>query len=165
MTLVNDPLYSCGAVSQYVERAPRRSEKRERKRFSAIATVTINSCNISEDKSNKIASKVEVCPKCNKNHDTEDCTYYLQQTMEERNKFLFKNKLCYGCLKTVTKEHNAKTCSSRRSCKVCSGKHVTTLHDYLRKKTAINSDKGLTNDGKKSRRFEMCFSQYWCRCH
>ena len=68
--------------------------------------------------------------------------------MEERSKFLFKNKLCYGCLKTVTKEHNAKTCSSRRSCKVCSGKHLTTLHGYLRKKTAINSDKVLTDDGK-----------------
>ena len=25
---------------------------------------------------------------------------------------------------------------------------MTTLHDYLEKKTAINSDKGLNNDGK-----------------
>ena len=50
----------------------------------------------------------------NEDHDIEDQTYYLRQTMEERSKFLFKNKLCYGCLKTVTKEHNTKTCSSRR---------------------------------------------------
>ena len=84
----------------------------------------------------------------NENHDIEDCTYYLQQTMEERSKFLFKNKLCYGCLKTVTKKQNAKTCSSRGSCKVCNGKHVTTFHGYLRKKTAIKRDKGLTNDGE-----------------
>ena len=42
--------------------------------------------------------------------------------MEERSKFLFNNKLCHGCLKTVTKEHNAKTCSSGRSCKVCNEK-------------------------------------------
>ena len=114
MTLVNDPLYSRDAVSQYVEGAPRSSEKRERKRFNAVATVANNSCNISQDKSNKVASKVEVCPMCNENLDIEDCTYYLHQTMEERSKFLFKNKLCYACLKTVTKEHNAKTCSSRR---------------------------------------------------
>ena len=80
---------------------------------------------------------------------SEDCTYSLEQTMEERSKFLFKNKLCYGCLKTLTKEHNAKT-SSRRSCKVCNGKHVTTLHGYLRKKIAINSDKDLTYDGKNT---------------
>ena len=68
--------------------------------------------------------------------------------MEERSKFLLKNKLCYGYLKTVTKEHNAMTCSSGRSCKVCNGKHVTTLHGYLRKKTAINIDKDLADDGK-----------------
>ena len=86
-------LYSCDAVSQYVERAPRYSEKRERTRFNTIATVTDNSCSISQDKSNKVASKVEVHPMCNENHDIEDCTYYLQQTMEERSKFLFKKKL------------------------------------------------------------------------
>ena len=112
-------------------------KKRERKKFNAMATVPDNSCNVSHDKSNKVASKVKVCLMCNENHDIEDCTYYLQQTMGERGKFLFKNKLCYGCLKTVTKEHNAKTCSSRRSCKVCNGKHVTTLHGYLRKKTKV----------------------------
>ena len=27
-------------------------------------------------------------------------------------------------------------------------KQVTTFHGYLRNKTAINSDKGLTDDGK-----------------
>ena len=51
-------------------------------------------------------------------------------------------------MKTVTKKHNAKTCSSRRSGKVCNGRIVTTFHGYLSKKTAINSDKGLTDDGK-----------------
>ena len=87
----------------------------------AVAAVADNSCKMSH-KSSKVASKVEVCPVCNENQDIEDCTYYLQQTMKERSKFLFKKKLCYGCLKTVTKEHNKKTSSSRRSCKVCSGK-------------------------------------------
>ena len=106
MTLV----YSRDAVRQYVDRAHRHSEKRERKRFNVMATVADNSCNMSHDKSNKIASKVEVFPMSNENDDIEDCTYYLQQTVKERSKFLFKNKLCYGCLKTVTKEHNVKTC-------------------------------------------------------
>ena len=85
-----------------------------------------------------------MCPVCNENHDIEDCTYCLQQAVEERSKFQFKNKLCYGCLKTMTKEHNAKTCQ------MCNGKHVTALGGYLRKKAAINSE-----------RCEMCFSQYW----
>ena len=71
-----------------------------------MATAADNSCNMSHDKSNKVASKVEMCPMCNENHDIEDCTYYLQQTMKERSKLLFKNKLCYGCLETVTKPAN-----------------------------------------------------------
>ena len=62
MTLVNDPLYSRNAVSQYVNRAPRYSEKRERKKLNAMETIADNSCHVSHDKNNKVASKVEVCP-------------------------------------------------------------------------------------------------------
>ena len=148
MILVNDTLYSRDVVSHYVDRAPKYSQKKKRKKFNAMATMSDTSCNISHDESNKVASKLEVCPMCNEDYDTEYCTYYLEQTMEERSTFLFKNKLCYACLKTVTKEHNAKTSSSRRSCKVCTGKHVTNTHGYLKKKTTINIDKGLTDDGK-----------------
>ena len=60
-------------------------KKRERKRFKAMATLADNSCKISQNDSNM----VEVCPMCNKNNDIEDFTYYLQQTMKERSKFLF----------------------------------------------------------------------------
>ena len=52
-----------------------------------MATVVDNYCNISQLKSNKVASKVEVCPMRNENHDIQDCTYYLQKTMEEKNKY------------------------------------------------------------------------------
>ena len=51
MTLVNDPLYSRDAVSQYGDTAPRKKEKRERKKFNAMATVADNSCDMSYDKS------------------------------------------------------------------------------------------------------------------
>ena len=68
MTLVNDPLYLRDAVNQYVNTAPRYSEKREIKKFNAMATVTDTSCNMSHDKSNKVPSKVEMCPMCNANH-------------------------------------------------------------------------------------------------
>ena len=50
-----------------------------------MATLADNSCKISQNDSNM----VEVCPMCNKNNDIEDFTYYLQQTMKERSKFLF----------------------------------------------------------------------------
>ena len=72
MTLVHDHLYSRDAVSQYVERAPRYSGKTERKTI-----VADNSCNISQEKSDKVTSKVKVYPMCYENHEIEDCTYYL----------------------------------------------------------------------------------------
>ena len=71
-------------------------------------------------------------------------TICCKQWMKEASSYSKTN----GCLKIVTKEHNAKTCSIRKSFKVCNGKHVTMPHGYLRKKTAINSDKDLADDGK-----------------
>ena len=59
--------------------------------------------------------------------------HYLQQTLEERRKLIFKKKLCYGYFQEIKKEHNAKNCSKRRFCKVCNGKHPITLHGYGRK--------------------------------
>ena len=49
MTLINDLLYPHKTVSQYVDRAPRYSKKKKRKKFNAIATVADNSCNVSHD--------------------------------------------------------------------------------------------------------------------
>ena len=93
MTLVNYSLYSHDAVSQYAERAFRSTRAIERKRFNSISTVDDNSCYTSQEKDNKVVSKVEVCPMFNENRDIENCTYYLEQKMEERNKLLLKNKL------------------------------------------------------------------------
>ena len=48
--------------------------------------------------------------------------------MEDRNKTLYKQKLCYGCLGNISKEHNAKSCTNRRVGKVCSRRHPTVLY-------------------------------------
>ena len=45
---------------------------------------------------------------CGERHDIEDGKYYLQQTLEERSKLVFKKKLCYGCFQEIKKDHNAK---------------------------------------------------------
>ena len=133
ITLVSDPLYSREAVSQYLEKRPTRQGHREdRRKFHAMATKTNNSSE-GLQKGNKMSSK-RTCSMCVEKHDIEDCKYYLQQTLEERSKLIFKKKLCYGCFQEVKKNHNAKNCSKRRLCKVCSGKHPTTLHGYIRKK-------------------------------
>ena len=57
---------------------PNTVKKMETKTFSTMKTVADNSFNISQGKSNKVASKVGLCPMCNENHDNEDCTCYLQ---------------------------------------------------------------------------------------
>ena len=97
-----------------------------------MATKTDNSSE-STQKRNKTSNE-RTFPVCREKHDIEDCNYYLQQTLEERSKLIFKKKLCYGCFQEIKKEHNAKNCRKRTFCKVCNGKHPTTLHGYVRKK-------------------------------
>ena len=133
MTLVNDPLYSREAVSQYLEKGPTRQGQRgDRRKFHTMATKTNNSSE-SMQKGNKMSNE-RTCPVCGEKHDIEDCKYYLQQTLEERSKLIFKKKLCYGCFQEIKKDHNANNCSKRRFCNVCNGKHPTTLHGFVRKK-------------------------------
>ena len=53
--------------------------------------------------------------------------------LEERRKVIFKKK-CYGCFQKVPRMHNAKNCTNRKVCKVCNGKHPTTLHGLVLRK-------------------------------
>ena len=64
-------------------------------------------------------------------------TIYSKQWIKEAS---FYSRTNYAI--DMSKEHN----SSRRSCKMCNGKHVTTFQGYLKNKATINSDKGLAND-------------------
>ena len=53
--------------------------------------------------------------------------------LEERSKVIFKKK-CFGCFQKVPRMHNAKNCTNRKVCKVCNGKHPTTLHGLVLRK-------------------------------
>ena len=53
--------------------------------------------------------------------------------VEKRSKMIFKNKY-YGCYQKVSRMHNAKNCTNRKVCKVCNGKHPTTLHGLILRK-------------------------------
>ena len=39
----------------------------------------------------------------------------------------------YGCLKPMAKEHNAKNCQQRLTCRTCGACHPAILHDYFPK--------------------------------
>ena len=52
-------------------------------------------------------------------------------------------KLCYGCLKPISKTHTARNCNQCRTCKICNKKHSASLHGFkLKKKTK----EGAVND-------------------
>ncbi len=76
------------------------------------------------------------CSLCNSAHDIEDCEEYLKKDLDQRHKTVFQGKLCFGCLNPVGGDHIAKTCPSKRRCRVCNGDHPTTLH----------GDKGLNSN-------------------
>ena len=131
MNLVNDPLFSREAVRQYEDKPlkPHRPKK-------------IQSYAIKETLGNKNKG-TEKCPICEGQHDTEECTTILEQAVEDRSKTIYKKRLCYGCLEEISKEHNAKSCSNRRQCKVCNGRHPTILHGIKieKKKSKKGTDK------------------------
>ena len=86
MTLMGDALYSRDAVSQFIEK-----NQKERGLLSTVKAEELGKVDIS--KKLKVGNR---CPLCNEKHDIEDCVFFLQQTLEEQSKLLYKKKLCYG---------------------------------------------------------------------
>ena len=70
---------------------------------------------------------------CDGNDDLDDCQFYREITVDDRNSFLKKNRLCYGCYAEISSKHAARSCINRRVCEVCQGRHPTGLHDYKTK--------------------------------
>ena len=70
------------------------------------------------------------CPLCKSAHDLEDCEEYLKKDLDQRHKTVFQERLCFGCLKPVDKDHGhvSKSCTNRLKCRVCQEEHPTTLH-------------------------------------
>ena len=106
---------------------------------------------------------------CAKNHDLEQCKAYLTKSVDERSKYLSTKKLCYGCLKSISKTHTARNCNQSRACKVCNEKHPTSLHGFkLKKKTnqgAVNDtpdQSGTSQDGVLKSSVTVCDENIAC---
>ena len=82
-----------------------------------------------------------------KNHDMNNCKKFLELSVNERSRYLAKNKLCFGCYDPITSNHSAKTCTKRIICKEYRNYHPTALHGYQYKKQ--NNAPGKSDDGKK----------------
>ena len=83
------------------------------------------------------------------NHDLDGCNAFLQFDLQERSKWLFHNKLCYGCLSAFSVNHNARNCKNRKECEVCKRRHRTSLHGYKAEKSKVKHQDGNSSEESK----------------
>ena len=81
--IVTVPMFSKETVEQYVEKKP----SYKKGKISAFGTGN--------------EEKPDLCIYCNERHRMEGCNSFMNKTLEERIKFLAKQKFCYGCLKPI----------------------------------------------------------------
>ena len=132
ITLVNDPLYSRQAVSQYLEKGPTRQSQRGGRKNS-----------IQWPPKQTIHQKVY---KREKNKQWKDMSSVLWKAWYWRLQVLHatqirgkkqadtSEKVLLWLLQEIKKDQDAMNCIKRRFCKVCNGKYSITLHGYVRKK-------------------------------
>ena len=83
-----------------------------------------------------------VCVYCERKfHSIHDCISFQQKTPKERNDFLKKKGICFGCL---VQGHLSRYCPKRSECKQCSSRHPTCLHGDYEKLYPTNKDSKLT---------------------
>ena len=56
---------------------------------------------------------LELCVACQKKHPLDNCESIMEKPLNKGIKILRKVKLCYGCLKPMAKDHNAKNSQKR----------------------------------------------------
>ena len=88
-TLANDPLFSKEALSGYVDKKEAPNRRKQLKTYLTVG----------EEKTDKL---VNICQLCKKSHDLDSCPEYKKKSAEERGKFLFQRKLCYGCYTPIS---------------------------------------------------------------
>ena len=60
--------------------------------------------------------------------EIKDMAWHDITPLEERSKLLYKLKLSYECLKSISEEHNLRKYSQRRTCKLSKEIYLTSLH-------------------------------------
>ena len=83
---------------------------------------------------------------CSHKYDLSNCQEYMKKSIEERSKFLARNKLCYGYYKPISMTYNIRTCNDRWICQICKEKHSTGLHIYTTPKQRSGDDNSGTSD-------------------
>ena len=130
--MVNDPIFSKDASLEYVQTPEKKSEKK--KKYGSFATK---------------GEKVVKCSLYEGNHDLDDCKSFLQFDLQKKSKWLFHNKLFYGCLSAISVNHNPRNCKNIKECKVCKKRNPTSLHGYKAEKSKVKQPDGNSSDESK----------------
>jgi len=69
-----------------------------------------------------------VCPLCSGSHDLDDCSEYLNKSVEDRHQVLLSKRLCFACYGKSSKNHKARSCRKCRKCEQCGKPHP---QDYM----------------------------------
>ena len=83
-------------------------------------------------------------------HPLDECESIMEKPLNERINILRKGKFCYGCLKPMAKDHNAKNCQKWLTCRICTASHPTILHGYV-PKVKTDSSQSTANSECSSR--------------
>ena len=95
---------------------------------NSFASQTGNSSLIPEESPIKPRNdgKKLICIFCKETHKVDICEKFLKLPIDAKREFIIAKRLCWGCLKWG---HLSSNCQVRKSCKVCSEVHPTSLHE------------------------------------
>ena len=118
--LMNDRLFSRQALHEYTKYPENSTHSKARK---------LKNCYTKPDEKTVKQTETVASIKfkfCDGNHDLDDDHFYHEITVDDRSSFLKKkNRLCYVCYAEISSKYLARSCTNRRICKVCQGKHST----------------------------------------
>ena len=70
-------------------------------------------------------TKTDTCAFCKYNHNVTECRILSRKLPNEKQEFVKKNGLCFGCLQ---QGHLSKSCTNKSTCSKCQKPHPTSLH-------------------------------------
>ena len=150
-TIACDPVTSLGSLRGVPEREHKQRYTTANQKRN-LATVTQSS----DTQDNKCLS----CVLCKGNgHSLAECRTFRSKPVEEKQEFVRKNGLCFGCLQYG---HMSKTCMQKSTCKICQRKHPTSLHMEQRS-WGGDSKRETPERSKKSKEAEKPEKAVVCR--
>ncbi|CAB4008562.1 Hypothetical predicted protein [Paramuricea clavata] len=143
--IATDPIFSRQALDKIGQDDKSKFKRGSTSKFTSNATM------MKEESPNS-------CIACNGFHDLDECKVYLKKSLSERRALIAKRGLCCACYGSG---HRSRGCIQRRSCKTCSGRHPTGLHDENFRMKNKNSDEpskdiDRTEDGNSDNQRKSC---------